>query len=249
MALDRDLQVDPLPTTRTQDCRRASSSPMRVGARQTAHIKQGHRACSACRCSAAPALVSTLACCCSSCGSPTRDLTPMQKRVIALDVHQARITVCAVVEHDDARVEVNKRDRRALAQERLNIACPSSAPAGFRRDWRGATVHRNFNISIATRFRPRPKNMCWRLIRWKCGIPAKTCATQRNHRCACACAGCQVSGFNDLMYFAMAAISSSLSALLKLGIRPDLPFLIRSKTFFSLSVVPASCGPLSAFIP
>ncbi len=29
------------------------------------------------------------------------DLTPMHKRVIALDVHQARITACAVVEHDD----------------------------------------------------------------------------------------------------------------------------------------------------
>lgn len=27
------------------------------------------------------------------------DLTPMHKRVIALDVHQAKITACAVVEH------------------------------------------------------------------------------------------------------------------------------------------------------
>ena len=52
------------------------------------------------------------------------DLTPMHKRVIALDVHQAKITACAVVEHDDGRVEVtkcetsapSKRDRRALAQ-------------------------------------------------------------------------------------------------------------------------------------
>ena len=51
------------------------------------------------------------------------DLTPMHKRVIALDVHQAKITACAVVEHDDGRVEVTKldfgafkRDRRALAQ-------------------------------------------------------------------------------------------------------------------------------------
>ena len=35
------------------------------------------------------------------------DLTPMHKRVIALDVHQAKITACAVVEHDDGRVEVN----------------------------------------------------------------------------------------------------------------------------------------------
>lgn len=51
------------------------------------------------------------------------DLTPIHKRVIALDVHQAKITACAIVEHDDGRVEVStrefgafKRDRRALAQ-------------------------------------------------------------------------------------------------------------------------------------
>ena len=51
------------------------------------------------------------------------ELTPMHKRVIALDVHQAKITACAIVEHDDGRVEVTKldfgafkRDRRALAQ-------------------------------------------------------------------------------------------------------------------------------------
>ncbi|MFY7865665.1 IS110 family transposase [Roseateles sp.] len=56
------------------------------------------------------------------------DLTPMHKRVIALDVHQAKITACAVVEHDDGRVEVTKRDfgafkrdRRALAQWALEI--------------------------------------------------------------------------------------------------------------------------------
>lgn len=56
------------------------------------------------------------------------DLTPMHKRVIALDVHQARITACAVVEHHDGRVEVIKRDfgtfkrdRRALAQWSLEI--------------------------------------------------------------------------------------------------------------------------------
>ncbi len=51
------------------------------------------------------------------------DLTPLHKRVIALDVHQAKIT-----EHDDGRVEVTKqdfgafkRDRRALAQWALQI--------------------------------------------------------------------------------------------------------------------------------
>ena len=56
------------------------------------------------------------------------DLTPMHKRVIALDVHQAKITACAVIEHDDGRVEVTKRDfgafkrdRRALAQWALQI--------------------------------------------------------------------------------------------------------------------------------
>ncbi len=56
------------------------------------------------------------------------DLTAMHKRVIALDVHQARITACAVVEHDDGQVEVTKRefgafkrDRRALVQWSLQI--------------------------------------------------------------------------------------------------------------------------------
>ena len=37
------------------------------------------------------------------------ELTPMHKRVIALDVHQAKITACAVVEHDDGRADVTKR--------------------------------------------------------------------------------------------------------------------------------------------
>ena len=46
------------------------------------------------------------------------DLTPMHKRVIALDVHQAKITACAVVEHDDGRVEVTKRDFGAFKRER-----------------------------------------------------------------------------------------------------------------------------------
>jgi len=56
------------------------------------------------------------------------DLTAMHKRVIALDVHQARITACAVVEHDGGQVEVTKRefgafkrDRRALAQWSLQF--------------------------------------------------------------------------------------------------------------------------------
>jgi len=56
------------------------------------------------------------------------ELKPMHRRVIALDVHQAKITACAVVEHDDGRVEVTKRDfgafrrdRRALAEWALQI--------------------------------------------------------------------------------------------------------------------------------
>ena len=56
------------------------------------------------------------------------DLTPMHKRVIALDVHQAKITACALVEHEDGRVEITKRDfgafkrdRRALAQWSVEI--------------------------------------------------------------------------------------------------------------------------------
>ena len=51
------------------------------------------------------------------------ELKPIHRRVIALDVHQAKITACALVEHDDGSVErilrefgAFKRDRRALAQ-------------------------------------------------------------------------------------------------------------------------------------
>ncbi len=50
------------------------------------------------------------------------DLTPMHKRVIALDVHQARITGCAVVEHDDGRVEVIKRDFGTFKRDRRALA-------------------------------------------------------------------------------------------------------------------------------
>lgn len=51
------------------------------------------------------------------------ELNPIYKRVIALDVHQAKITACAIADQGDGRVEVIKqefgafkRDRRALAQ-------------------------------------------------------------------------------------------------------------------------------------
>lgn len=57
------------------------------------------------------------------------DLKPLYKRVLALDVHQAKITACAIVEHDDGPQEVIrrdfgafKRDRRALAQWAQEIA-------------------------------------------------------------------------------------------------------------------------------
>ena len=57
------------------------------------------------------------------------ELTPLHKRVVALDVHQAKITACAIIEHDDGRTEIAKRDfgafkrdRRALAQWALEMA-------------------------------------------------------------------------------------------------------------------------------
>jgi len=50
------------------------------------------------------------------------ELTPIYKRVIGLDVHQAKISACAVAEQPDGTVTVEhcefgafKRDRRALA--------------------------------------------------------------------------------------------------------------------------------------
>ena len=46
----------------------------------------------------------------------------MHKRVIALDVHQAKITACAVIEHDDGRVEVTKRDFGAFKRDRRELA-------------------------------------------------------------------------------------------------------------------------------
>ena len=50
------------------------------------------------------------------------ELTALYQRVIGLDVHQAKITACAIVEHNDGEIEIIerefgafKRDRRALA--------------------------------------------------------------------------------------------------------------------------------------
>ena len=50
------------------------------------------------------------------------DLAPLHKRVIGLDVHQAQITACAIIEEADGTTRLEqrqfgafKRDRRALA--------------------------------------------------------------------------------------------------------------------------------------
>ena len=57
------------------------------------------------------------------------ELTPIYRRVIGLDVHQAKISACALIEHEDGRHEVIqrefgafKRDRRALAQWAQELA-------------------------------------------------------------------------------------------------------------------------------
>lgn len=57
------------------------------------------------------------------------DITPIYKRVIGLDVHQAQITGCAITEHSDGSVTYErrefggfKRDRKALAEWARAIA-------------------------------------------------------------------------------------------------------------------------------
>lgn len=51
------------------------------------------------------------------------ELTTIHKRVIGLDVHQAQITACAIIESEDGAFDTQqrqfgtfKRDRRALAE-------------------------------------------------------------------------------------------------------------------------------------
>ncbi|ALU34405.1 transposase IS116/IS110/IS902 family protein [Thioalkalivibrio nitratireducens DSM 14787] len=51
------------------------------------------------------------------------DITPIHRRVVGLDVHQSKITACALIEQPDGSVAVEhrefggfKRDRRALAE-------------------------------------------------------------------------------------------------------------------------------------
>ena len=57
------------------------------------------------------------------------ELSPIYKRVIGLDVHQAQITACAIMEQADGTVVIDerqfggfKRDRKALAQWVCSIA-------------------------------------------------------------------------------------------------------------------------------
>lgn len=57
------------------------------------------------------------------------ELTALYQRVIGLDVHQAKITACAIVEQDDGDIEIIerefgafKRDRRALAEWARELA-------------------------------------------------------------------------------------------------------------------------------
>jgi transposase len=57
------------------------------------------------------------------------ELTALYHRVIGLDVHQAKITACAIIEHDDGKIEIIerefgafKRDRRALAEWARELA-------------------------------------------------------------------------------------------------------------------------------
>ena len=51
------------------------------------------------------------------------ELKPIYRRVIGLDVHQAKISACAIIEQSDGTVTIEmrefggfKRDRRALAE-------------------------------------------------------------------------------------------------------------------------------------
>jgi transposase len=56
------------------------------------------------------------------------ELTPIYKRVIGLDVHQAQISACAIIEQADGTLLVHQkqfgafeRDRKALAQWALSM--------------------------------------------------------------------------------------------------------------------------------
>ena len=128
------------------------------------------------------------------------DLTPMHKRVIALDVHQAKITACAVVEHDDGRVEVTKRDfgafkrdRRALAQWALEMAPEVVVMESTGVYWKSpfaaleavgliAWVVNARHVKAVPVARPTwPMRSGW--PRWRVRV---CCAPRSFHRCRCA---------------------------------------------------------------
>jgi hypothetical protein len=50
----------------------------------------------------------------------------MHRRVVALDVHQARISACVIVEHDDGRLEATADgdDRSLEARSLVDIVLP-----------------------------------------------------------------------------------------------------------------------------
>lgn len=50
------------------------------------------------------------------------ELTPMYKRVIGLDVHQAKITACAIIEQADGTVKVEQREFKAFKRDRTALA-------------------------------------------------------------------------------------------------------------------------------
>lgn len=78
------------------------------------------------------------------------ELVALYKRVIGLDVHQAKITACALIEECDGLIRIEqrqfgtfKKDRRALAQwvvqlqpDEVVMETPASTGKVFTRHWR-----------------------------------------------------------------------------------------------------------------
>lgn len=58
------------------------------------------------------------------------ELKPLYKRVIGLDVHQAQITACAILEWDDGQVSLERRQFGAFKKDRRALAdwCAALAP-------------------------------------------------------------------------------------------------------------------------
>ena len=64
------------------------------------------------------------------------ELVPLHKRVIGLDIHQAQVTACAILEEADGETRIEqrqfgafKKDRRALA---VWAVCASVVAAGVK---------------------------------------------------------------------------------------------------------------------